>query len=94
MYKFVRVLDKYEDSLELGKGTLDKALRTSSGRLHPRLHAEGHLLALVKFLRNRKIIGIKICFDTLPLRVSGHFAFPLPLPSCNMTVVPLFKLPI
>ena len=65
MHKFVGVLDKYEDSLESGKGTLDKTLKTSAGWLHPRLHTEGHLLALVKFLRNPQIISIKICFDTL-----------------------------
>ena len=66
MHKFVRVLDKYEDSLECGKGVRDKALKMSAGWLHPRLHTEGHLVALVKFLRNPQIIGIKICFDTLP----------------------------
>ena len=60
MHKFVRVLDKYEDSLDSGKGTLDKALKTSVGWLHPRLHTEGHLVALVKFLRNPQIIGVKI----------------------------------
>ena len=27
MHKFVRVLDKYEDSLESGEGTLDKTLK-------------------------------------------------------------------
>lgn len=66
MRKFVKVLDKYEDSLKSGKGTLDKALKTSAGLLHPRLHIEGHLLALVKFLRNPQIIGVKFCFDPAP----------------------------
>ena len=66
MHKFVGVLDEYEDSLECGKGTLGKALKMSAGWLHPRLHTEEHLLALVKFLRNPQIIDVKICFDTLP----------------------------
>ena len=94
MHKFVRVLDKYEDSLDSGKGTLDKALKTSAGWLHPRLHTEGHLVALVKFLRNPQIIGVKIVLKLCLEESLWHFAFPLPLPSCNVTVVPLFELPI
>ena len=61
-----------------GKGTLDKALKTSAGWLPPRLHTEGHLVVLVKFLRNPQVIGIKICFDTLLWRASMTFCLPSP----------------
>ena len=91
MHKFVRVLDKYEDSLECGKGTRDKALKTSAGWLPPRLHTEGHLVALVKFLRNPQIIGVKICFDTLRWRVSLTFCLPSPTSFMQGDCCPAFR---